>query len=89
MKKIFYSFAILSLLFTSCNSPMEDIYEEIDAIETIISGEATITLTDADYDDLDQGYGNFSSVNDAKSKLPVFLSDKYPVWGASSSYGYV
>ena len=51
MKKIFYSFAILSLLFTSCNSPMEDIYEEIDAIETIISGEATITLTDADYDD--------------------------------------
>jgi hypothetical protein len=84
MKKIFYSFAILSLLFTSCNSPMEDIYEEIDAIETIISGEATITLTDADYDDLDQGYGNFSSVNDAKSKLPVFLSDKYPVWGASS-----
>ena len=45
MKKIFYSFAILSLLFTSCNSPMEDIYEEIDAIETIISGEATITLT--------------------------------------------
>ncbi|MDG1172504.1 MAG: hypothetical protein P8N05_06885, partial [Polaribacter sp.] len=71
-------------LFTSCNSPMEDIYEEIDAIETIISGEATITLTDADYDDLGQGYGNFSSVNDAKSKLPVFLSDKYPVWGASS-----
>ena len=72
MKKIFYSFAILSLLFTSCNSPMEDIYEEIDAIETIISGEATITLTDADYDALDLGYGNFSSVNDAKSMLPVF-----------------
>jgi len=84
MKKIFYSFAILSLLFTSCNNPMEDIYEEIDAIETIISGEATITLTDADYDALDLSYGNFSSVDDAKSMLPGFLSDKYPVWGASS-----
>ena len=83
MKKIFYSFAILSLLFTSCN-PMEDIYEEIDAVETVISGEATITLTDADYDDLDLGYGNFSSVDDAKTMLPGFLSDKYPVWGASS-----
>lgn len=83
MKKIFYSFAILSLLFTSCN-PMEDIYEEIDAVETVISGEATITLTDADYDALDLGYGNFSSVDDAKSMLPDFLSDKYPVWGASS-----
>ena len=39
MKKIFYSFAILSLVLTSCN-PMEDIYKEVDAQETIISGEA-------------------------------------------------
>ena len=83
MKKIFYSFAILSLLFASC-SPMEDIYEEIDAVETVISGEATITLTDADYDALDLSFGNFSSVDDAKSMLPGFLSDKYPVWGAES-----
>ena len=45
MKKIFYSFAILSIVFTACN-PMEDIYEEVDAQETIISGDATITLTD-------------------------------------------
>lgn len=84
MKKIFYSFAILSLLFTSCN-PMEDTYEEIDAIETVISGDATITLTDADYDALDLGFGNFSSVDDAKSMLPDFLSNKYPVWGATST----
>lgn len=55
MKKIFYSFAILSLLFTSCN-PMEDIYEEIDALESVISGEATYTLTDEDYDDLELGF---------------------------------
>ena len=83
MKKIFYSFAILSLLFTSCN-PMEDIYSEIDATETVISGEATYTLTDADYDDLDLGYGNFSSIEDAKSMLPDFLSGKFPAWGAES-----
>jgi hypothetical protein len=42
MKKIFYSFAILSLLFASCN-PMEDIYNELDAQETVISGEAKFT----------------------------------------------
>lgn len=83
MKKIFYSFAILSLLFTSCN-PMEDIYEKIDAMETVISGEATITLTDSDYDALDLGFGNFSSSDDAKSMLPGFLSEKYPAWGAES-----
>ena len=83
MKKIFYSFAILSLLFTSCN-PMEDIYEEIDALESVISGEATYTLTDEDYDDLELGYGNFSSIDDAKSMLPDFLSGKFPAWGAES-----
>ena len=83
MKKIFYSFAILSLLFTSCN-PMEDIYEEIDALESVISGEATYTLTDEDYDDLELGFGNFSSIDDAKSMLPDFLSGKFPAWGAES-----
>mgnify|MGYP005994036215 FL=1 len=55
MKKIFYSFAILSLLLTACN-PMEDIYEEIDAVESVIAGEAKITLTETDYtDDVDDG----------------------------------
>ena len=83
MKKIFYSFAILSLVFTSCN-PMEDIYNELDAKETVISGEAKITLSDADYDALDQGFGNFGSEADAKAKIPAFLSDKYPVWGKES-----
>lgn len=89
MKKIFYSFAILSLLFTSCN-PMEDIYEEIDATETVISGEATITLTETDYtDDVEDGglgfsFPNFSSVDDAKMVLPGFLSSKYPTWGNES-----
>jgi hypothetical protein len=83
MKKIFYSFAILSLLFTACN-PMEDIYTEIDSQESIISGEATITLSDADYDDLDLGFGNFSTLDDAKSMLPDFLAGKYPAWGKES-----
>lgn len=83
MKKIFYSFVLLSLAFTSCN-PMEDIYEELDAIETIISGEAEITLTDEDYEGLELDFGNFSSEEDAKTMLPDFLSKKYPTWGKES-----
>ena len=83
MKKIFYSFAILSLVFTSCN-PMEEIYEEVDAQETVISGEAQFTLTDDDYDALDRGYGNFNSIDQAKSLLPDFLSNKFPAWGRES-----
>lgn len=83
MKKILYSFAFLSLLFTSCN-PLEDIYKELDAEETVISGTASITLTDEDYETLDLSFGNFSSLDDAKEMLPAFLSNKYPVWGKES-----
>ena len=83
MKKIFYSFALLSLLFTSC-TPMEDIYAELDAQEKVISGEAIYTLTDADYTALDLSFGNFSTLDDAKSALPDFLAGKYPAWGKES-----
>jgi hypothetical protein len=84
MKKIFYSFAILSLLFTSCN-PIEDIYEELDSkakIEGIV-GDVSRTLSDEDYETLDLSYGNFSSIDDAKSLLPDFLSAQYPALGVS------
>lgn len=84
MKKLFYSFAILTLVFTSCD-PMEDIYTEIDAVEEIIVGDAAFTLTDADYDELGLTYGSFSNINDVKSMLPDFLTDLYPVWGKGSS----
>lgn len=83
MKKIFYSLVLFSMVFTSCN-PLEDIYAEIDAKENVISGEAKITLTDADYEALELSFGNFSSIDDAKAKLPAFLSSKYPAWGKES-----
>ena len=90
MKKIFYSFAILSLMFTSCN-PMEDIYEEIDAQKAAdgIVGDVTRTLSDEDYETLDLSFGNFSSLDDAKSMLPGFVADEYPalgvIWNANGS----
>ena len=83
MKNIFYSFALLSLLFASC-SPMEDIYAELDAQEKVISGEAIYTLTNADYSALKLTFGNFSNLDDAKLKLPAFLAGKYPAWGKES-----
>lgn len=63
---------------------MEDIYQEISATENIISGEATFTLTDDDYEALDLSFGNFSSIEDAKTMLPSFLVGKFPAWGAQS-----
>jgi predicted small secreted protein len=82
MKKIFYSFAILAMVFASCN-PMEDIYDDIDAQTNAdaVVGDVVLTLSDDDYADLDLSFGNFSSEEDAKAMLPAFLSEKYPTFG--------
>lgn len=90
MKKIFFVFAIVAMAFTSCN-PLEDVYSEVDAQENVIVGDANITLTDDNYTDAveDGGFGlsfpNFGSVNEAKTMVPAFLTNLYPVWGKSSS----
>ncbi len=83
MKKIFYIVMVLGIVLTSCD-PMEDINAEIDAQQNIITGEVDFTLTDDDYDDLDLSFGNFNSVDDAKTMIPVLLEEKYPVWGDGS-----
>jgi len=85
MKKILYILSISALILGSACNSLDDIYEDIDAQESPVVGDAEYTLTDDDYDDLDLSYGNFSSVDDAKSMLPDFLSEKYPVWGKGSS----
>jgi len=84
MKKLIYLIMGLGLLFSACN-PMDDIYADIDAQENQIVGDASYTLTDEDYSDLELTYGSFSNLDDAKSKLPDFFADKYPVWGKGSS----
>ena len=89
MKKLFYSFAIIALAFTSCN-PVDDIFKEIDAKETVISGEAQIAIPEDLYteDTKDGGFGlsfsNFGSLTEAKTMIPAYLSKKYPVWGKNS-----
>ena len=85
MKKIVYLLALsFGIALTSCD-PMEDIYEEQGAPEVSVLGEVEFTMTDEDYEDLDLGYGNFSSLDDAKALIPELLYDKYPIWGDGSS----
>lgn len=84
MKKLIYLIMVIGLFFTACD-PMDEIYTTIDAQQTVIVGDATYTLTNDDYSALDLGYGNFSSENDAKTALPSFLTNMYPVWGKGSS----
>ncbi|AMC11495.1 hypothetical protein Lupro_09550 [Lutibacter profundi] len=83
MKKFIYLLPVLALFFTACD-PMEDINAVLDAQEQIISGDATLTLSDDDYDALNLNYGNFSSIDDAKAMIPGLLNKKFPVWGEGS-----
>lgn len=76
---------VLGLVFTTACNPMDDIHDEIDAIENPVVGSAEYTLTDEDYEDLELGFGSFSSVDDAKAMIPGLLTDLYPVWGKGSS----
>jgi hypothetical protein len=84
MKRIIYVLVIVGAVFVGCN-PLEDIYSDIDAVDNPIVGEDVYTLTSEDYDDLELGFGSFSSVDDAKAMLPNFLAGKYPFWGNGSS----
>lgn len=84
MKKIVYLLTVVGLLFIGCN-PIEDINNAIDAQDNPIIGSADYTLTDEDYEELDLGFGSFSSIDDAKTMLPPFLADKYPFWGEGSA----
>ncbi len=84
MKKIIYSILMLSLVFTACD-PLEDVYNEVGSVDDTIVGDATITLTNDDYDLLDLGRYYFDSEDEAKEALPSFISELYPVWGAGSS----
>ena len=83
MKKIVYLLMAFTLVFTTACDPMEDVYDEIGDSENIITGDVTFEMSDDDYDFLEQGYGSFSSTDDAKELIPDLLDEKYPVWGVS------
>lgn len=84
MKRIIYVLVITGTILVGCN-PIDDIYNDIDAIDSPIIGSDSYTLTSEDYDDLGLTFGNFSSEDDAKTTLPPFLAERYPNWGEGSS----
>lgn len=88
MKKIVYLLTVFALVFASCN-PMDDIYNEIDKqqAKNKAIGDISYTLVNDDYTNkLDKGGLGlkntfFANLDDAKTKLPAFLTAKYPSLG--------
>ena len=84
MKKILVLLTIFSMVFASCE-PLEMINAESDAMPNPIVGDAEYTLTADDYETFGLNYGSFGSEDAAKSAIPPFLAEMFPVWGKNSS----
>lgn len=85
MKKFIYAFMALSIVLMSCENSLEDTYEEIGFDDTIV-GDATITLTDSDYEEeIGINTNFFESIQEARELIPDYLSNRYPAWGKGSS----
>lgn len=74
---------VVGLLSTVGCNPMDDIYDDVDT-SLKVEGVVDYTLTDDDYSSLDLSHSNFSSVDEAKSLIPVLLKEKYPAFTANS-----
>lgn len=85
MKKITYLIVVVLAGFISSCNPVDDIFDELEANEAGIVGTTDYTISDDDYETLDLGFGNFSSVDDAKSMIPTILNDAFPFWGEGST----
>ncbi len=84
MKKFIYILTVLVIGLVSCESSLEDTFDELDLDNTVV-GDATIILTDDDYEEIGIQTTFFESIDDAKELIPDFLSNRYPVWGKGSS----
>lgn len=84
MKRIVYVLTLIGLIFTGCD-PVEDIRNDLNAIDNPVIADETYTLTSDDYDALGLDFGNFSSEENARLLLPDFLSDTFPFYGQGSS----
>ena len=84
MKKLVY-LSIAMLFFLMACEPMEDIHEEIDAIDTPVVGEEEYTLTADDYESLELEGDFFETEDQARDLVPDLLAEMYPYWGRGSS----
>ncbi len=84
MKKFIYIVLTLAISLVSCESSLEDTFDELELDNTVV-GDATITLSDDDYEEVGIQTTFFETIEDARELLPDFLTNRYPVWGKGSS----
>lgn len=88
MKKIVYTLAIAVLGFASCENSLEDTFDELGDTPTPVTGEATYTISEDDYDDIisddveeDDYYETFQrfpTQEDALARIPSIIEQFFP-----------
>jgi len=85
MKKLILYISVFALGLNMACDPLDETYDEIDAMATDPAGVQVIerTLSDDDYEFLSDeydvaGYGNFNSEDEAKEYVPYLLENLYP-----------
>ncbi|WP_299756751.1 hypothetical protein [uncultured Pontibacter sp.] len=76
MKKFLYLICSLALTATACD-PMDDVYDELDAVNTGSDLKMTLTLN-ADQYKVVTNKSYFLSEEDAAAKIPAILDNKFP-----------
>lgn len=76
MKKFLYLICSLALTVTACD-PMDDVYDELDAVNTGSDLKMTLTLN-ADQYKVVTNKSYFLSEEDAAAKIPAILDNKFP-----------
>jgi hypothetical protein len=84
MKKYIHFLIIGFTLLTACDST-EDLYKELDKLDTGLVYDLEYTLTSDDYDLAGEAFGNFSAEEDAVAAIPDILKENFPQFGAGSS----
>lgn len=78
-----YILFLVGLVIIACD-PLKDVSKEVENNQTFVD-DLVYTLTDDDYDLVDQGFGSFSDIEDVKADVPVILSNNFPALGKTSS----
>lgn len=91
MKKLFFILSALAVGLVGCD-PLNETFRELDAVvpDPTAAQSVELTLTDDDYEWLEEEYGiasfgNFDSDDQAREYIPFLLSDLFPALGEGSS----
>jgi hypothetical protein len=78
-----YTFLLATLVLIACD-PLKEVDEKINDNSTFVQ-DIDYTLTEDDYELVDERYGSFSDIEDVKTQVPVILAANFPALGKSSS----